>query len=105
FVIRQTRNFHDGTNFDSAESCDRNAFSDLDRFVEIVRIDQVIAAELFVGLCEWAIGDESFAVADPDAGSRRGWMQWRSIQIFPAGMNLPSQLCGFDVTVLTLRFA
>src|SRR6266511_3293752 len=38
------------------------------RLVEIICLDEEVAAQLFPRLREWAIGHESFAVAHPDTG-------------------------------------
>src|SRR3989454_9539155 len=42
-----------------------------DRVIEILGIDQVIAAQLFTGLRERTVGHQPLAFADPDRGGRR----------------------------------
>jgi hypothetical protein len=41
------------------------------RLVELLGVDQELAADLFARLCERPVGDERFTVAYPDAGRRR----------------------------------
>jgi hypothetical protein len=38
---------------------------DLDRLVEVLAVDEVVAADLFLGLGERAVGGERLAIADP----------------------------------------
>src|SRR5437870_13033983 len=54
-LIWQTRNFHHRPDFDGSETGCGNSFRYTDRFVEILRIDQVISAELFPRFGEWPV--------------------------------------------------
>jgi hypothetical protein len=45
-----------------------NPCGNADRLVEILCLDEEVAAQLFPRLREWTIGHEPFAVAHPDAG-------------------------------------
>src|SRR4051812_16766208 len=50
------RHRHYGAHLDRAHARARNSLGDADRFIEILRIDEVIATELFARLRERAIG-------------------------------------------------
>ena len=41
----------------------RNAFGDLQSFVEVGSVDKVVASELFASFREWTIGYETFSLA------------------------------------------
>ncbi|MFN8540918.1 MAG: hypothetical protein U0232_25995 [Thermomicrobiales bacterium] len=65
----------DGADFDGAPFCAGDLAGDGERFVEVVDIDDVVAAELFVGFGEGAVGDEALAAAHADASRGGGGMQ------------------------------
>lgn len=66
-VLWQARELDDLADFDGAGAGAGDAAGDVDRFVGGVDVDQVVAAELFACLCERAVGDEPFPLADADA--------------------------------------
>src|SRR5580704_5607719 len=58
-------NVHDGTNLDAAASAlafGRNLTSPVNRLVEVLAVEDVVAAQLFLGLGERAIKSDRFAV-------------------------------------------
>ena len=61
---------HDRPNLDRAGPRRRNASGDLDGFVQVLRVDQVVTSELFLGLGKRAVGGGDFAL--PDANRRGG---------------------------------
>jgi hypothetical protein len=48
----------DRAQFDAAMACTWNFRGDLDGFVQVLRFDQIIAAELFLRLCERPVADQ-----------------------------------------------
>src|SRR3984957_17747690 len=50
--------------FDGAHARRWDSAGDFDRFIEILRIDQVKAAELLLGLREGAIGGQALSIAN-----------------------------------------
>src|SRR5207237_9512486 len=52
-----------------------NARRDRDRLVAVLRLDEVIATELLLGLRERPVGGEGLAVAHADGGRGRGALQ------------------------------
>jgi hypothetical protein len=69
-IDRQARDLHDRPDFNGAQARPWNPCGDADRLVEILSVDQVLAAELFARLRERPVSDERFAVAHPDARCR-----------------------------------
>src|SRR5882762_9617521 len=65
--LRQYKIAH-RAHFDAADSCRRNTRGQLKRLVEIVRIDQVEARQLFLGLGKRSIGGRHLAVAYAHGG-------------------------------------
>src|ERR1700676_993213 len=55
----------DGRNFDRTPPRRRNPRGQCQSLFEVLGFDQVVAAKLFLGLREWAIGDRALAVAHP----------------------------------------
>ena len=70
-VGRQARDLHDRPDVDGAQACPWNLCGGADRLVDILGVDQELAAELFARLRERPVGDERFTVAHPDADRRR----------------------------------
>ena len=66
-----------GSDFHRAFFRGRQPAGDSDRFVEVVHIDDIIAAELFSGFSERTIGDLVLAIAYSQTGGTRYWMQRR----------------------------
>src|SRR5262249_59659241 len=58
----------DRPHLDAAETRRRTARGGLDRLVQVPGLDQVISAELLLGLGERAVGGYNIAVADPHRG-------------------------------------
>src|SRR3974390_2874499 len=54
---------HDRPDFDRAFPCAGNTRRNSDRGVEILGLDQIIAAELFARLRKWTVGGEDLAIA------------------------------------------
>src|SRR5436305_5604122 len=65
----------DRPDLDGAESRAGNPRGDRDRGVEILGIDQIVAAELLAGLRKRAIGGQGLAFADPHGRRGRGRLQ------------------------------
>src|SRR5258705_13733938 len=65
----------DGTNLDRAPLCRRDAAGDLNRLVAILGFDEEVAAELFLGLGEWAVRRGELAVADANGGGLIGVLE------------------------------
>src|SRR5438034_1339335 len=102
---RQACYLHYRPDFDGADTCPWNPCGDADRLVEILGVDQEVAAELFARLRERTIGQQPFAVAHPDAGRRRRWVQRVGGQILPTRVKLLRELRRLPVTLLPLGFA
>src|SRR6266568_5021576 len=102
---RQACDLHYRPDFDGAGACRWNPCGDADRLVEILGVDQEVAAELLARLRERTIGHEPFAVAHPDAGRRRRWVQRVGRQILPARVKVLRELRRLPVTLLALAFA
>jgi hypothetical protein len=83
---------HHRPDFDSARGVPMKPYGDADRLVEILGIDQAVTAELLACLCERTIGHERFAVALPDGGGRRRWVQRGAAQILSTRPELSSEL-------------
>jgi hypothetical protein len=69
-IGRQASDLYDRPDFDAAHACSWNPCGDADRLVEILGVDQELAAELFARLRKRPVSDERFAVAHSDAGRR-----------------------------------
>ena len=63
---------HDRPDFDGARARRRNPRRDLDGFVQVVGVDQVVAAQLFLGFREGAVGGRDLALPDADGRRRLG---------------------------------
>src|SRR5205823_14253853 len=90
-LVRQTGNFHHRPDLDGSETGCGNSFRNTDRLIEILRIDQVIPAELFTSFGEWPIRYEPFALAHTDTCGRRNRVQRRRTQIFTGRIKILSQ--------------
>src|ERR1700712_1687608 len=62
----------DRANFDRPVFSTRNPRRDFRRLVQILCVDQVVAAELLASFGEWAVGCRALAVAHPNCGRRLG---------------------------------
>ena len=56
--------------FDGARAGQRNSCGEGDGFVEILDVDEHVAAELLAGLRERTVGHQPLTIAHPDAGRR-----------------------------------
>src|SRR5918998_2226324 len=101
-ILRQTRDFHHRPDLDRAPTTTRYAGGNIDRFVEIRRVDEVVAAELFARLRERTVGYQPFAVPHPDAGRRRAQVEWGGAQIPTAVIEVSGKLRGLAVALLPL---
>src|SRR5437867_1828692 len=90
---------------DGARAGQWNSCGDGDGFVEILDVDEHVAAELLAGLRERTVGHEALAVAHPDAGRRRRRVQRGTAQILPARRELFRDLQGLPVDLLSLGHA
>src|SRR6266404_5696091 len=68
--------FHYWTHFYRAELGAGDSRCDRYRLVQVFRLDQVVAAELFLGLSERAVGDRGLAVAHPNRSRGRRLLEW-----------------------------
>src|SRR6266496_5179228 len=75
---------HDRSDLDRARPRGRNAPRDRGRLVQVLRVDDVVAAELLARLREGAVGRQGFAVADPDGRRGRDRLEGVAGQVFPA---------------------
>src|SRR5271169_5645283 len=66
---------NDGPYFDRAHAHGWDADGEADGLVQIFGFDQIVAAELLLGLREGTIGDQTLAVAQPDGRGFRGCVQ------------------------------
>src|SRR5436309_1008548 len=94
-----------GPDFDGARTGQRNSCGDRNGFVEILDVDEHVAAELLAGLRERTVGHEPLAVAHPDAGRRRRRVQRRAAQILPARRQLLRELHALPIDLLSLGHA
>src|SRR2546428_3540044 len=99
---RQAADLHQRPNFDGPQACAWDPSGDVDRLVEILGVDQKVAAQLFARLRERTVGHEPFAFAHPDAGRRRNRMQWGGGEILPGRPDLMHKLRGLLATLLLL---
>src|SRR5438128_7703066 len=90
---------------DGARAGQWNSCGDGDGFVEVLDVDEHVAAELLAGLRERTVGHEALAVAHPDAGRRRRRVQRETAQILPARRELFRDLQGLPVDLLSLGHA
>src|SRR5882672_9732460 len=69
----RARHRPDGPDLDGAVTRVRDARGDADRFVEVLGLDEVVPAELLLGLGEGPVGRDGLAVphANRGRGSRR----------------------------------
>src|SRR4030095_1379284 len=102
---RPARVFHQRSDFDRADTNPWDSRGDTDRLVEILRLNEKISAELFARLREPTVRDEPFAVAAPDAGCRRRWVQRGSVEILPARVELVRELYRLGAHPLLLGLA
>src|SRR6266850_8411846 len=78
--------------FDRTYTRKRTASGDGDRLVEVVDVDQHVAAEVLARLRERAIGEQPLAVTHADAGRRRRGMHRVAAEILPLRRQLVRDL-------------
>ena len=66
---------HDGTHFDRSGARRGNALGEADGFIEILGVDEVVAAEVLAGFGERAVGRLALAVANANRGGRGGRLE------------------------------
>src|SRR4029077_16893326 len=91
---------HQRTDLDRAQAGRRNPRRNCHRVIQIFRLDQVEAAQLFLGLRERSIGDQFLTIAHPDRGRLRHRMQLAAREVVPALLDALGQL-----TILLHHFA
>src|SRR5258708_3020928 len=88
---RQAVQFDDWPDFDGAPASAGNPRRDPDRVVQAIGVDKVITAKLLVRFRERSVGDEPFAVANPNACRRSCRMQRRRAKILPLRVDVPRE--------------
>src|SRR5881296_3450198 len=83
-LSRQARDLDDWPDLDGALARRGNPCGDGDGLVEILGIDEEVAAQLFTRLRERTVGHEPFAVAHPNARRHCCWVQRVGGQILSA---------------------
>src|SRR6266480_1198491 len=101
-IRRQVRQLDDRPDLDRATPGHGNPGGDRDRLVDVARVDQEIAAQLLLGLREGTVRHHALAPTDPDAGCRRGGLEWGGGQILAGPSELVRQLRRLAVTLLPL---
>src|SRR5215467_11376071 len=66
---------HNRPDFDRTSASNRNTRSNRDGFVEVLGVDQNVAAQLFLGFGEGAVGNDSLAFANANDRCGRGGLQ------------------------------
>ena len=102
---RQVRDLQHRPYLDRAQPRDGDPRRDADGHVEVLRLDQVVAAQLLAGLGERAVGHQPFPAAHPQAGGRRRRVQRRGSQVVAARAELPRQPRRIPVALLPLGLA
>src|SRR5947208_1279106 len=76
-----TSTLHDRAHLDRAAHAGdgRDALRELERPLLALRLDEVVAAERLLRLCERAVGDEGLAVADPHGHGLLDALQLRTV--------------------------
>src|SRR5689334_7677776 len=92
----------DRADLDGARARQRNPGGDGERFVEILHVDEHVAAELLARLRERPIGHQSLAIADPHAGCRGRRKQRMAAEVLSARPQLLRELERVPVDALTL---
>ena len=95
------RAFPHRPDLDSAHARHCTSCGDGDRLVEILDVDEHVAAELLACFRKRTVGHEPFAVAYPDAGRRRRRLQRGASQILPGRRELFRELQLLPVDLLS----
>src|SRR4029077_3188105 len=76
-----------------------------DRLVEILGVDEEIAAQLFACLRERTVGHKPLSLPQPNAGRHGCGTQRVGSHVLPSRVKVMRKLRRFSVTVLSLRFS
>src|SRR5215469_5637426 len=90
--IVSSANLHDRADFDRSIARAGDLRGNGNRLIEVLRIDQVVAAELFLGFGKRAVGDERFAVADAHRGRSFSPLERVSSAILPGCLKILGEL-------------
>ena len=82
--VRRSAELHDRPDLDPARPGAGDARGRVDRRVEVRRLDQVVAAEVLLGLGERPVGDDPPAVADGDRRGVDDGLERLAAQVLPA---------------------
>jgi hypothetical protein len=101
-LLEQRLPLHQGTHLDgAAHTRGRNPRGDLERRVEIVDVDQVVAAEVFLRLDKRTVGEKRLSVFNADGGRGLDWVQLLTAD---DGRRLPDrEVLADDRVLLILR--
>src|SRR5258708_39638326 len=102
---RQSLDLPHRPDFNSSDPRSGNPTSDVDGFIEILGVDQEIAANLLPRLREWTVGHVPFPVADLHTGRRRNWLQRPGVQILSLFVKLFRELNRLILPVPSLLLA
>src|SRR5437762_2252044 len=99
---RSNSSLDDWTHFDCAFARRRNSRRDRERLIEVLCLDQKVAAKLFVGLRKRAVSNQFLAVANAYAARHRNRMQLRPAKELTTRRKFLPQLAVFRVHLLHL---
>ena len=103
-MLRQSGQTDYGPDFNSAEPRPGNAAGDLDRFVEIPDIDEVIPSKMLACLQKGAIGNDRSSISHSNGRGHGCRLKRRRIQILPFCVNLVGESNRFVAHLPLLRF-
>src|SRR2546426_2013248 len=104
-LSRQARDLYHWPDLDGTLARRGNPCGDGDSLVEILGLDEEVAAQLFARLRERTVGHEPFAVAHPNTCRHCCRVQRVRGQILSVEVNLVGELRGLRVTLLPLGLA
>src|SRR6266849_8730674 len=102
-LSRQARDFNHWPDLDSPLAGHGNLGGNADRLVEILGVDEEIAAQLLARLRERTIGHKPLSLPHPNAGRHGCGTQRVGSQVLPVRVKVMRKLRRFSVTVLSLR--
>src|SRR5262249_3038124 len=89
--------------FDRPGAGQGDASGDGNSLVDVLRVDEEVAAQLLPRFRKGPVGHERLAIADADAGRRRRELKRRGSQVLACGVELVREVGGFTITLLALR--
>src|SRR5262249_7187449 len=101
---RQALQLKNGPDLDSPLLGTGNASCDSDRVVEVRRVDQEEAAELFARFSERAVRHLALTFTDANAGRGRYRVQWGSAEVLPLFVEFMRERRGLREALLALAF-